>query len=352
MSRGLPFQVKMSLEKAIDSALLAVETYNKPATKFKSGGYIVLMTIAWTSLFHAIFFRKGIKPYYRQKNSLKFKKVDGEYWYWELQTCVDEYFKTDNCAIRKNIESFIPLRNKIEHKSFPEIDTNIFAECQSFLLNFDKILEKEFGEKYCLREALSFSLQMFPSSSNIRAAVVNSAKLKNVKDFIDTYRSAISTDILQSGEYAFKAFLIQVANHSSADAMPIQFYSFDKMSDAEKDKVQRIAALVKEKHIIHSVANKGTLKPGAVVQRVQEALGNIKMTKNGKQIDKFNLDTHTRCWKKYQVRPDSKSEHPERTKAEYCIYDEPCEQYFYTEKWVEFLIEKMSDETEFKSLFK
>lgn len=132
MSRGLPFQVKMSIEKAIDSALLAVETYNKPATKFKSGGYIVLMTIAWTSLFHAIFFRKGIKPYYRQKNSSKFKKVDGEYWYWELQTCVDEYFKTDNCAIRKNIEFFIPLRNKIEHKSLPEIDTDIFAEVSLF----------------------------------------------------------------------------------------------------------------------------------------------------------------------------------------------------------------------------
>lgn len=29
--------------KALDSALLSVETYNKPAVKFKSGGYIVLM---------------------------------------------------------------------------------------------------------------------------------------------------------------------------------------------------------------------------------------------------------------------------------------------------------------------
>ena len=57
--RGLPRAVKSSLEKACDSALLAVEVYNKPAVKFKSGGYIALMIIAWTSLFHAIFFRRN-----------------------------------------------------------------------------------------------------------------------------------------------------------------------------------------------------------------------------------------------------------------------------------------------------
>ena len=58
MSRGLPNNVKQCLEKSRDSALLAIETYNKPAIKFRSGGYIVLMVIAWTSLFHAIFLPK------------------------------------------------------------------------------------------------------------------------------------------------------------------------------------------------------------------------------------------------------------------------------------------------------
>jgi hypothetical protein len=56
--RGLSRQVKAALEKARDSALLAVEVYNKPAVKFKSGGYITLMVIAWTSLFHAVFFQE------------------------------------------------------------------------------------------------------------------------------------------------------------------------------------------------------------------------------------------------------------------------------------------------------
>jgi hypothetical protein len=60
---GLPGAVKKSLEKARDSALLAVEIYNKPAVKFKSGGYITMMVIAWTALFHSIFFMGKAKPF-------------------------------------------------------------------------------------------------------------------------------------------------------------------------------------------------------------------------------------------------------------------------------------------------
>ena len=63
--RGLPRKVKGALEKARDSALLAVEVYNKPAVKFKSGGYITLMVIAWTALFHAIFSRKSANRFAR-----------------------------------------------------------------------------------------------------------------------------------------------------------------------------------------------------------------------------------------------------------------------------------------------
>lgn len=51
MSRGLPNDVRTQLEKATDSAMLSVKVYNKPATKFRSGGFIVLICIAWASVF-------------------------------------------------------------------------------------------------------------------------------------------------------------------------------------------------------------------------------------------------------------------------------------------------------------
>ena len=72
--RGLPRAVRDALTKARDSALLAVEVYNKPAVTFKSAAYVTLMVIAWTSLLHAVFFRRKIKPYYRKKPDRRYKR--------------------------------------------------------------------------------------------------------------------------------------------------------------------------------------------------------------------------------------------------------------------------------------
>jgi len=250
------------------------------------------------------------------------------------------------------LEFFVPLRNMVEHKSIPEIDSDIFAECQAMLLNYDKIMEKEFGTKYCLRESLSFALQLYPSSKSLNNAIIANPSTKPIVDFIKAYRSGITTDIINSGEYVFKAFLIQVANHQTKNTLPIQFVAYDKLDDTQKNNVNRVAALVKNKFVQVPVTNKDILKPGIVVEKVQTALGNPKITKNGKEKDRFNMDTHTRCWKKYQVRPENGNQNPELTKPEYCVYDQPNDTYLYTEDWADYLIEEMAKEEEYNSLYK
>ena len=91
-------------------------------------------------------FKRKLKPFYR-KESGRFIKVEGDYKYWELDECLNQYFKTDTGnPVRKNLEFFIPLRNKIEHRSMPELDASIFGECQAMLLNFDEMLEKELAQ--------------------------------------------------------------------------------------------------------------------------------------------------------------------------------------------------------------
>jgi len=348
--RGLPIRVKEHIEKARDSAILAVEIYNKPAVKFKSGGYISLMIIAWSSLFHAVFFKRRVKPFKKKENG-RYETIDGDYCYWELKECLRQYFSNDTQnPIRLNLEFFIPLRNKIEHRSLPVLDANIFGECQSLLLNFDSILEKEFGTKYCLRESLSFSLQLFPSAENFGAAVKQSKSLSSILSFVDNYRSSISTDIVHSGQFAFKAFLIQVTNHNSKDALPIQFIHYDKLSTEDKQKVSAFGALVKYKEI--PILNRDTFRAGDVVKNVQEALGNpMKTDHTGKQISKFNMEAHTRFWRKYQIRPRNNATDKKAAKVEYCIYDQRHNDYGYTQAWIDFLITKMKDEKEYNSLF-
>src|SRR3989344_2017188 len=158
----LSIKTREMLEKAKESCLLAVDIYNKPRTSFRSGGYVVLMTIAYTSFFHAVFEKNKIKYYYKIKDSKTYQKIDGDYKTWELSTCVSEYFKnkaTEFLQIQKNIEFFIPLRNKIEHRFMPELDSEIFGECQACLHNFEYLMEKEFGAKHKIMENLLFSLQ-------------------------------------------------------------------------------------------------------------------------------------------------------------------------------------------------
>ena len=349
MPRGLPKNVKISLEKARESALLAVEIYNKPAVKFKSGGYISLMIIAWTSLFHSIFFKKGIKPFY--KTGRFFDKRDNDYCYWELKKCLDQYFGENNNPIKANLLFFIPLRNMIEHKSLPEIDTDIFAECQSMLLNFDKIIAKEYPENYCIKECLSFALQLYPSSKSLKTAIIENPTSSPIIKFIQAYRSAIDPDVLNTGEYSFKAFLIQVANHDSKTTVPIQFVNYNLLNEEEKRNIGRITAIIKEKTKSIYIANKDLLKPSKVVQQVQNSLKEKKVTKRGKLVNKFNLNVHALCWKYYRIRPDGGSVKPHETNNKYCVYDEPNEQYLYTNEWVDFLIAELNDDTIYRNLF-
>jgi len=346
--RGLPRQVKSALEKARDSALLAVEIYNKPAVKFKSGGYISLMVIAWTALFHAIFFKRKLKPFYR-KESGRFLKVDGDFKYWELDECLRRYFlaNTGN-PVRKNLEFFLPLRNRIEHRSMPELDASIFGECQALLLNFDEMLENQFGAKFCLRECLSFSLQLFPSAESLVDAVKHNPESKPVVEFIQQFRSTISADITASGKYSFKAFLIQVANHKSENALPIQFVHYDKLSDDEKAHVTQLAALVKFKEV--PVSNLDVMKPGEVIKKVQHGLGHPKISRGGKEMERFTLDSHTCCWQRYKVRPPRGSSNPHETNYKFCIYDKMHDDYGYTQAWVDFLVEKLKNTAEFDLL--
>ena len=348
--RRLSRQVKAALEKACDSAILAVEVYNKPAVKFKSGGYIVLMVIAWTSVFHGIFLRRKTKPFYRKSNR-RFEKIDGDFKHWELDECLRQYYTSaTNDPVRKNLEFFILLRNKIEHRSMPQLDPTIFGECQAMLLNFDEILEREFGAKYCLRESLSFALQLFPSSENLAEAVKHSPETKRVVDFVQQFRSTISSAVTESGKYSFKAFLIQVANHKSQNALPIQFVHYDKLSEDEKTQLSQLIAMVKFKEV--PVTNLNVIKPSDVVKKVQLALGNPKMLRGRKEMDRFNLDAHSRCWRKYRVRPPKGSKNPEETQWKYCVYDKMHKDYGYTQEWVDFLSEKLKDSTEFDSLYK
>lgn len=262
--RGESILVKQLLKKAKDSALLAVEFYNKPAVSFKSEGFITMMLIAWNALFHAYFIKNRYKPFFRKKSGrskprfevieekLPNGKIIKEKKWWDISQCVKEYFKNNNDnPIRKNLEFFIPLRNMIVHRNLPELDDTIYGECQALLLNFNNFLERNLGIKYSIKNSLSISLQMVNLPKNILEASKDEIKKKNANniiEFIKIYRSSLTTEQFESPEYSFKAILIQVKNHESKDALPIKFIKYDELNNGQKQMLHNIGiVLIKEK---------------------------------------------------------------------------------------------------------
>ena len=252
-----------------------------------------------------------------------------------------EYFGNENPPSRKNIEFFLGLRNKIEHRYHPELDPALYGECQAMLMNFEDFLVKEFGTDMALLDQVGVALQfsaLRPHQQEEALRRLQSAALDDVRDYIQTFRAGLAPEILDSSQYSLRVFLIpKLENNPNAADLSVEFVLYDPSSPTEMEHLQRVTALIRAKKV--PVASKGLLKPKAVVARVQEALP-----------FKFTMDTHTRCWKHYEVRPLWGSGNPENTRADFCIYDEFARDYGYTEAWVKYLSRKLAEPVEYQAV--
>jgi len=320
MSRGLPKEVKSCVEKAREAALLAVEVYNKPAVTFRTGCYVSLMVIAWTSLFHAMFLRDGRKPYFRKKGKRRYERVDGDYKHWDLAECLTQYFGGSASPIKGNLEFVRLLRNKIEHRSMPEIDPTVFGECQACILNLEEMLVAQFGDRYSINSYLTFPLRM------TREAPVQklqpSAAGKDVLGFVEQFRATLSTDIAADQRYCFQVYLVpKIGNHPTGDTVAVDFVHYDPLKPDEMAKYEKVVALIKERQV--PVANLGRFRPSDVVREVQK-LGHSD----------FTIAKHTWAWKYYSIRPEGGAVDPFQCKTDFCVYDAVHHDYVYTERWI------------------
>lgn len=335
-------RVRGHLEKAVSSAVAAVETYNRPGRGFRTRTYVVLMTIAWTALFHAIFFKRGIKPWYTKRQGGKgtrYVKVEGDVKHWELQECVNRFYGPSNPPERSNLSFLIKLRNKIEHREHPELDPALYGECQASLMNFEDLMLSEFGTEYSLAESLVLALQFSALRSNEQERAVKklqASALRDILDFIQEFRAGLPVDVLDSSRYSLKVFLIpKLANRQSAADLAVEFVPFDASKPAEMEELEKVTALIREKRV--PVVSSDLLKASQVVKRL-------------KQVVPFKITEHTHicAWRHYKVRPPGGSANPEKTNSDYCVYDHLMAGYGYTQKWVEFLSEKLRNPAEFE----
>jgi len=305
--------------------------------------YNILMVIAWTSLFHAIFYKRKVKPWYARNigRAKRYQWVNGAPKHWALAECLRQYFKDNNPPERKNLEFMNQLRNKIEHRNQPELDPALYGECQAMLMNFEELLTNEFGEEHALTDTLAVSLQfsaLRQKEQELALRKLQSSATRDVLAFMQKFRASLPPEVIDSSKYSLKVFLLpKLANRESAADLAVEFVPYDPSKPDEMKKLRKVTAMIKEKRI--PVVGEGLMKPGDVVQRLKSLLPY-----------EVSMHTHTMAWKYFKVRPKSGDKHPERTQEKYCFYDQLAGVYGYTEAWVAFLKKRLSDAKTFRKV--
>ncbi|AYO58118.1 hypothetical protein CO230_08285 [Chryseobacterium sp. 6424] len=343
-------KTKVILENAIECALLAVEIYNKPRTNYRVEGYITNMIMAWTKLFQAHFhYTIGDKFYYKNKSG-RYELIEGEKKAWELKTCITKYGQL-SLSQKANLDFFIKLRNKIEHRHIEkdEIGITIFGECQSLLYNFESKLIDFFGEEYALNESLSFALQFSrirTSGQSIASKTLLSKEVKDLREFIDRYKNALPNDVFDSQEYSIKLIQVPKISNTNRSDLAIEFVNWNNLSEEDRFNYEKITTIIKDKVVHKEVLNPGKLKPGEVIRLVNDEI------ELSKKINHFDL----KClYYAFSIRPTAQDEgqnDPFDCNTNFCHYDEVHDDYVFQEAWVKFLVENISLEKLTKTVWK
>ncbi len=326
-------KTKSTLQSSINAALLAVEIYNKPKTSFRVEGFITNMVIAWTRFFHAYFNHTiGDKYYYKHKNG-RYKRIDGEKKSWELQTCINKHGKISE-PIKSNLQFFVKLRNKIEHRYIDkdEIGILIFGECQALLYNYENTLIEYFGEEYALNESLAFSIQF--SRIRKKSQIDSSKKLlskevKELKSFIEKYRSLLPDELFNSQEYSIKLIQVPKISNTNRNDLAIEFVNWSALSREDRENYEKITTIIKDKVVKKEAINPGKRKPGDVVKKIN--------TEIDFEINQYDHECLYCC---FRIRPGRGNDlvDPFDTNTSYCHYDEVHNDYVYQDEWAKLLI--------------
>lgn len=332
-------KTKHLVENSIESALLAVETYNSPKKEFRNESYIVLMIIALTKLFHVHFNHSiGNKYYYKNSNG-RYRIIDGERKTWELKTCIEQY-KNVSDPVRQNFIFFIKLRNKIEHSTVDqnEIGKIIFGECQALLYNYENLLIKIFGEEYAINESLAFSLQfsLLRTKEQLQASKrLLSSEMINIRKFIGDFRQSLSEDTFNSQEFSSKLIQVPKVSNTSRNDLSIEFVNWTELSDDDKKNYEHLVTLIKPKVIKQKISNLDKFTSGQVVREIVERVST-----------EFNSYDHSCLYFIFSIHPygyEKKDKEEYDTNTKYCLYDEPHRDYVFYNSWIEFIESLVND---------
>lgn len=334
------------LDASREEAVLAVKLFNDPTGERNLEGFVVHMHLAWLYLLQAEWARAR-KDYRIPDNSgsrRKYKWIDGEYQTPALDWFVQQSLPEGD-PVRANLDFFIRLRNKIEHRhsgSEDSLMTVISGHCHSLLLNYEERRTTVFGTKSSLATALRFPVFIGGFTEHGKETIV---KLTNslpadFRTFLADFDGSLDDAVSRDSRYCLRLTVVLEKGNRKGD-LSIQFRSLDDLDESTREELEEEASkgFVITKHTQVPVANLNYMKAKAATDRVAEQVPY-----------RFTSHHFTQAWKRGGYRPDTKAKAPEKTRKDFVVYDAPHKDYVYTPEYVKFLVKKCSTADGFREV--
>lgn len=320
--------VKETLKSSIESAMLAIEVYNKPLVTFKSESFIVLMCIAWTKALHA-YLRKNKQSIYCTDN------VQGKLP--RTLSLRESILKIEilSQAVKNNLDFFNEIRDQIvhAHQDSSVIDAKIFGQCQALLFNFEHFIENNFSKESGFPSGFNFALQLSKGFSEEQWNTIKkklSREASDITTFIDLYKDNLDGSIRQSQEFSFKAALVPIVSNSGKGS---DFKILFNNSGVSQESLENLIVIEKQKSI--AVVNPGKLLPGKALKKIKD--------RTGLNINHHHLTAIQFVLSIRETKHDKKDYNPSKTNTKYCHYDEPVDKHLYTEDFVDHISELLNN---------
>ena len=322
-------------------ALLAVDLYNRRGNDRLLEAFFVHMHIAWLYLLHAECVQAGTDCRYRESTG-RLVRVDGEPKTWELQKCIEHRWPDQNDPVRRNLEKTVVLRNKIEHRWQAAMTVATGGYAQALVLNYESEMLMAFGPKFSLADELRFPLFLsaFTEDGVARMIAAQRSLPQRLRRLLADFDADLDDSVRHDQRYEFRVHLLPRTGPKSDADVSMAFVREETLSDEERKALVVLGktgtVVVRER--TRQVVNAGLLRPAEVARAVDARLP-----------FRFGLYSHfPPMWKALDARPPGGSDHPERTREEYCIYDSSHHDYLYTQAFVNKTVSMLDTEEKWK----
>jgi hypothetical protein len=315
MARRLFSEKVDLLLKSREAALSAVQIYNNPLVTFKTESFIVLFIIAWTYLLHAYYRSEGIdyRYYVIPKKRKRFvRNPDGSTKYWDLKECISKAQCPLDRNTSNNLKFLIGLRNQIEHKKASGLDSYLSARYQACALNYNYYLKELFGLKYSLDNNLALSLQ-FAELDYMQAKTIKDKEgliPKEIQSYIAAFDNSLTDDEIESDRFAYRLFFLRVIakRRGQADRV-IEFI----------DPESPLAKNISKEYWVKEDREKSKFLRKDVLPVIKAA-----------GYNNFGPSQHTEFWRRYDGKKPAKG-----------FGVEVCGTWYWYQKWIDFILEKL-----------